>query len=94
MRLTWTIGIAYVNEIFPAAIRGSGFGLSVGAGRIVSVAAPTIGGALAGSIGLGGSFKIAACLWLLLVAGFLLGPETRGRKLEQIETEGSGQPPA
>jgi len=90
--LTWTIGIAYVNEIFPTAIRGSGFGLSVGAGRIVSVAAPTIGGALAGSIGLGGGFKIAAGLWLLLVIGFLLGPETKGRKLEQIEAEGTGAP--
>ncbi len=90
--LTWTIGIAYVNEIFPTAIRGSGFGLSVGAGRIVSVAAPTIGGALAGSIGLGGGFKIAACLWLLLIAGFLLGPETKGRKLEHIEAEGAGAP--
>ncbi len=90
--LTWTIGIAYVNEIFPTAIRGSGFGLSVGAGRIVSIAAPTIGGALAGSIGLGGGFKIAACLWLLLVIGFLLGPETKGRSLEQIEADGTGAP--
>jgi MFS transporter, putative metabolite:H+ symporter len=88
--LTWTIGIAYVNEIFPTAVRGSGFGLSVGAGRIVSVAAPTIGGALASSIGLGGGFKIAACLWVLLVIGFIIGPETKGKKLEQIEAEEGG----
>jgi MFS transporter, putative metabolite:H+ symporter len=85
--LTWTIGIAYVNEIFPTAVRGSGFGLSVGAGRIVSVAAPTIGGALAGSVGFGGGFKIAACLWILLIIGFFLGPETKGRKLEEIGGE-------
>jgi putative MFS transporter len=85
--LTWTIGIAYVNEIFPTTVRGSGFGLSVGAGRIVSVAAPTIGGALASGMGLGGGFKIAACLWILLVIGFIIGPETKGKKLEQIEAD-------
>ncbi|WP_255948141.1 MFS transporter [Streptomyces odontomachi] len=83
--LTWTIGIAYVNEIFPTSMRGSGFGLSVGAGRIISIAAPTIGGALSGSIGLGGSFKVAAGLWVLLVIGFLLGPETKRKTLEEIE---------
>lgn len=82
--LTWTVGIAYVNEIFPTAIRGSGFGLSVGAGRIVSIAAPTIGGLLAGSMGLGGGFKIAAALWVLLIIGFLLGPETNRKSLEDI----------
>jgi MFS transporter, putative metabolite:H+ symporter len=64
--------------------------LSVGAGRIVSVAAPTIGGALASSIGLGGGFEIAACLWVLLVIGFIIGPETKGKKLEQIEAEEGG----
>ena len=94
--LTWTIGIAYVNEIFPTSVRGSGFGLSVGAGRITSIAAPTIGGALAGSIGLGGGFKIAAGLWLLLVIGFLLGPETKRKTLEEIQRSeaGSARPAA
>jgi hypothetical protein len=34
--LTWTLGITYLSEIFPTAVRGSGFGLSVGVGRITS----------------------------------------------------------
>lgn len=83
--LTWTIGIAYVTEIFPTAVRGSGFGMSVGAGRITSILAPTISGAIASSIGLAGAFKIAAAVWILMIIGLLLGPETKGRTLEEIE---------
>ncbi len=84
--LTWTIGIAYVSEIFPTAVRGSGFGMSVGAGRITSILAPTISGAIASSLGLAGAFKIAAAVWILMVIGLLLGPETKARTLEEIET--------
>ena len=38
----WTLGIIYVNEQFPTEVRASGFGWSVGLGRIVSIAAPVV----------------------------------------------------
>ncbi len=83
--LTWTLGITYVSEIFPTAVRGSGFGLSVGVGRITSIFAPLIAGALATTMGLAGSFKIAALVWVLYIVGFSMGKETKGLTLEEIE---------
>lgn len=83
--LTWTLGITYVTEIFPTAVRGSGFGLSVGFGRITSIFAPLIAGALATTMGLAGAFKIAALVWLLYIIGFGMGKETKGFTLEEIE---------
>jgi hypothetical protein len=47
----WTLGIVYVNEMFPTEIRATGFGWSVGLGRIVSIAAPIVTQTLAVSIG-------------------------------------------
>lgn len=90
--LTWTLGITYVSEIFPTASRGSGFGLSVGFGRITSIFAPLISGALASTMGLAGSFKIAAFVWVLFVVGFALGRETKGMTLEEIEAMEEGPP--
>lgn len=83
--LTWTLGITYVSEIFPTAVRGSGFGLSVGVGRITSIFAPLMAGALATTVGLAGSFKIAALVWVLYIIGFSIGRETKGLTLEEIE---------
>jgi putative MFS transporter len=84
--LTWTLGITYVSEIFPTAIRGSGFGMSVGFGRITSIVAPVIVGALATTVGLAAAFKLAALVWILYVIGFALGRETKQMTLEEIET--------
>lgn len=84
--LTWTIGISYVTEIFPTAVRGSGFGMSVGFGRITSIFAPLVAGALATSVGLAGAFQVAALVWILYIIGFALGKETRGMTLEEIES--------
>ena len=88
--LTWTLGITYVSEIFPTEVRGSGFGMSVGFGRITSIFAPIISGALASSLGLGGAFKIAAFVWILFIVGFALGRETKGMSLEDIEVMEQG----
>lgn len=90
--LTWTLGITYVSEIFPTAVRGSGFGLSVGVGRITSIFAPLISGTLATTMGLAGSFKIAALVWVLYIVGFAMGKETKGLTLEEIERLEQGDP--
>jgi len=78
----WTIGIVYVNELFPTEIRASGFGLSAGLGRIVSIAAPLVTQMLAGSLGVAQAIQISAGIWLLLIVGYLMSHETRGLELE------------
>jgi len=81
---TWSVGLTYVAELFPTAMRGTGFGLSVAIGRFPAIFGPLVSGALISSLGLGTIARIFAVLWLLYIAGFILGPETRGRSLEEI----------
>jgi MFS transporter, putative metabolite:H+ symporter len=38
----WGVGDTYISELFPTVLRGTGFGIAVGGGRIVSIAAPTV----------------------------------------------------
>jgi putative MFS transporter len=81
---TWSVGLTYVAELFPTALRGTGFGLSVAIGRFPAIFGPLVSGALISSLGLGTIARIFAVLWLLYIVGFILGPETRGRSLEEI----------
>jgi MFS transporter, putative metabolite:H+ symporter len=82
---TWSVGQTYVAELFPTALRGTGFGLGVAFGRIPSIAGPVLTGSLIGSVGLPTLAKCFAVLWLLYIAAFVIGPETRGRKLEELD---------
>jgi MFS transporter, putative metabolite:H+ symporter len=77
----WTLGIVYVNEQFPTEIRASGFGWSVGLGRIVSIAAPVVTQVLAGSIGVAHAIQLSAFIWLSLIAGYWISDETRGTEI-------------
>jgi MFS transporter, putative metabolite:H+ symporter len=81
---TWSVGLTYVAELFPTALRGTGFGLSVAIGRFPAIFGPLVSGALISSLGLGTIARIFAVLWVLYIVGFILGPETRGRSLEEI----------
>jgi putative MFS transporter len=83
---TWSVGQTYVAELFPTALRGTGFGLGVAFGRIPSIAGPVLTGSLIGSVGLPTLAKCFAVLWVLYIAAFLIGPETRGRRLEELDT--------
>jgi putative MFS transporter len=38
----WGVGDTYISELFPTVLRGTGFGIAVGGGRVVSIAAPTV----------------------------------------------------
>jgi MFS family permease len=73
---------AYLSELYPGAVRGSGQGFSYSAGRAASALFPAIIGAasehasLAASIGA----TTAAGYGLVIVAAWIL-PETRGREL-------------
>ncbi len=68
-----------------AGPHGTGFGLGVAFGRIPSIAGPVLTGSLIGSVGLPTLAKGFAVLWLLYIAAFLVGPETRGRRLEELD---------
>jgi MFS transporter, putative metabolite:H+ symporter len=83
----WGIGDTYVSELFPTWIRGTGFGLAVGGGRFVAIFAPLLVGAGITAFGPTVPFVASAGLWLLTIVGYLLGPETRGKSLEQIADE-------
>jgi MFS family permease len=77
----WTLGIIYVNEQFPTEIRASGFGWSVGLGRIVSIGAPVATQMLASSIGVAHAIQLSAFIWLFLVVGYWISHETRGSEI-------------
>lgn len=83
---TWSIGQTYVAELFPTRVRGTGFGLGVAFGRIPSIAGPVLTGTLIGSVGLAAIAKWFAVLWLLYIAAFVIGPETRGRSLAELDS--------
>ena len=69
-------------KLFPTVLRGTGFGIAVGGGRIVSIAAPTVT-----QYGLQTPYLALAGLWVLTMVGYLLGPETKGKELEDLADE-------
>ncbi len=81
----WGIGDAYLSEFFRTSLRGTAFGLMVGGGRIVSIGAPALVGAGIAAYGPTIPFLATSLLWLLTIAGYLLGPETAGRELEEVQ---------
>ena len=83
----WGVGDTYVSELFPTVLRGTGFGIAVGGGRVVSIAAPTIVGWGITHYGLETPYLALAGLWVLTLVGYLLGPETKGKELEDLADE-------
>jgi MFS transporter, putative metabolite:H+ symporter len=83
----WGVGDTYIAELFPTVLRGTGFGIAVGGGRIVSIAAPTVIGWGITHYGLQTPYLALAGLWVLTVIGYLLGPETKGKELEDLADE-------
>ncbi|MDT5045705.1 MAG: transporter, putative metabolite:H+ symporter [Mycobacterium sp.] len=83
----WGVGDTYISELFPTVLRGTGFGIAVGGGRVVSIAAPTVIGWAIMHYGLQTPYLALAGLWVLTVIGYLLGPETKGKELEDLTDE-------
>jgi putative MFS transporter len=83
----------YVPELFPTAMRLTGFGMSTAAGRLSNVAAPYGIAMLLTSYGSASVYWAIGCILLVQTAAVtLLGEETGSRSLEQIEhtAEASG----
>jgi putative MFS transporter len=68
-------------------LRGTGFGVAVGGGRIVSIAAPTVVGWAIGHYGVQTPYLALSAIWLLTVIGYLFGPETKGKELDDLADE-------
>jgi MFS transporter, putative metabolite:H+ symporter len=83
----WGVGDTYIAELFPTVLRGTGFGIAVGGGRVVSIAAPTVIGWAIMRYGLQTPYLALAGLWVLTLVGYLMGPETRGKELEYLTNE-------
>lgn len=83
----WGVGDTYISELFPTVLRGTGFGIAVGGGRVVSIAAPAVVGWGITQYGLEKPYLALAGLWALTLVGYLLGPETKGRELEDLADE-------
>jgi MFS transporter, putative metabolite:H+ symporter len=77
----WGVGDTYIAELFPTVLRGTGFGIAVGGGRVVSIAAPTAIGWAIMHYGLQTPYLALGGLWILTVIGYLMGPETKGKEL-------------
>jgi len=83
----WGVGDTYIAELFPTVLRGTGFGIAVGGGRVVSIAAPTVIGWAIMHYGLQTPYLALSGLWVLTVIGYLMGPETKGKELEELTDE-------
>ena len=73
---------AFLTELYPTRLRGSGQGFCYNFGRGIGALFPTLVGALAGAVGLASAIAIfaAAAYGVFFLAAFAL-PETRGRLL-------------
>lgn len=83
----WAVGDTYISELFPTALRGTGFGISVGGGRVVSIAAPFLVGWGMATFGPTIPYLAFTGLWILTIIGYAMGPETAGKELEEISAE-------
>lgn len=81
----WGVGDTYLSEFFRTSLRGTGFGIMVGGGRLVSILAPMAVGWGIAEFGPTGPFLATAGLWILTIIGYLLGPETARRELEEVQ---------
>jgi len=89
----WCVLYAYTPELYPTNARASGAGWASAFGRIGAIIGPIVVGAVLTSVGTGGVFTIGAASFVVAVLLVLvLGPETRGRVLEDI-TERTTQLP-
>ena len=74
---------AYFSELFPTQVRASGSGFAYNLGRGVGALFPALVGYVSGHTSLGTAIAFfGSGAYLIMIAGVLLLPETRGRQLE------------
>lgn len=80
---------AFLAELFPTRIRGTAQGFCGNGGRAIGAIMPALVGILSAGMPLGAAMALCACsaYALVVIFAFLL-PETRGRDLRTLRTEG------
>jgi MFS transporter, putative metabolite:H+ symporter len=79
----WGVGDTYISELFPTRVRGTGFGISVGGGRVMSIFAPFLVGWGISTYGPTLPYLAFTGLWVLTIVAYALGPETAKKELEE-----------
>lgn len=75
---------AYLAELFPARVRGSGMGFAYNLGRGVGALFPALVGVLGARLPLSSAIgAFAGAAYALVLLAVLILPETRGRELER-----------
>jgi MFS family permease len=75
---------AFLTELFPTSVRGSGQGFSYNIGRAVGALFPTLVGVLSAKMALGRAIAgFAGVAYLVMIAAVWLLPETRGVELAE-----------
>jgi MFS family permease len=74
---------AFLTELFPSRVRGTGQGFAYNFGRGIGALFPTLVGYLSGTLSLGAAIGIfAVSAYTLVIIAALLLPETQGRVLK------------
>ena len=81
----WGVGDTYLSEFFRTSLRGTGFGIMVGGGRLFSIFAPILVGWGIAEYGPTGPFLCTAGLWVLTIIAYAIGPETAKLELEEVQ---------
>ncbi len=81
----WGNSDTYMSEFFRTSLRGTGFGIMVGGGRVASIFAPYLVGWGIAVFGPTIPFLATSVLWISTIIGYLLGPETANRELEEVQ---------
>ncbi len=66
----WGVGDTYLSEFFRTSLRGTGFGIMVGGGRLVSILAPILVSWGIATYGPTGPFLATASLWVLTIFAY------------------------
>jgi hypothetical protein len=80
----WGVGDTCLSEFFRTSLRATRFGIMVGGGRVVLIAGPYLVGWGIEIFGPTVPFLVTSARWLGTI-GYLLGLETSGRELEEIQ---------
>lgn len=83
----WSVLYAYTPELFPTRARATACGTASTWGRIGALIGPTLVPVVMASYGISSVFSLGAACFVLAAANVLiLGPETKGRVLEEISS--------
>lgn len=81
----WSVLYAYSPELFPTRARATGCGTASGLGRVGALIGPSVIPLVIANYGVGAVFTLGACAFAIAALNvLLLGPETKGRVLEDI----------